>query len=278
MPLSRTSTPHFLIVGAMKAGTTTLYRDLSLHPDIYMPPEKEPETLARLGSDAARIGRDYASLFRFAPAGAIRGEASTAYTKRPKHEGVADIAKQVCGPELRIVYLRRDPLKRIISHYKHAFGSGETKLSFEEAVQSDPLYVAISRYDWQIQPWIDAFGSEAVLQLSFEDYVKDRQGVARQVCSHIGVDPDRLPPVDDDAAFNASDNKPVARSRLTQALVASRLYQRVAKPLIPAALRDRARSTLPKAPPVEVTLSEADREKLLAEVTGSGAGHSACGT
>ena len=251
----------------MKAGTTTLYRDLSLHPDIYMPPEKEPETLVKLGGDAARIIRDYASLFRFAPVGAIRGEASTAYTKRPKHEGVADMARQVCGPELRIVYLRRDPLKRIISHYKHAFGSGETSLSFEDAVQSDPLYVAISRYDWQIQPWLDAFGSEGVLQLSFEDYVKDRQGVARQVCAHIGINPDRLPPVNDNAAFNASDNKPVARSRLTQALVASRFYQRIAKPLIPASLRDRARNTLPKAPPVEVILSAESRSALMSRIT-----------
>lgn len=257
MPLSRTATtPDFLIVGAMKAGTTTLYRDLCLHPDIYMPPEKEPETLVKLGSSAERMTRDYASLFRFAPAGAVLGEASTAYTKRPMYEGVAERAKQVCGPDLRIVYLRRDPVKRIISHYKHAFGSGETNLSFEEAVKADPLYVAISRYDWQIQPWLDTFGPAAVLQIAFEDYVKDRHGIARLVCGHIGADLERLPPVDEEAAFNVSDNKPIAHSRLTQAVVASRLYQRVAKPLIPASLRDHARSTLlPKAPPVEVRLS-----------------------
>ena len=42
--------PHFLIVGAMKAGTTTLYRDLVLHPDIFMPTVKEPEILIKHGT------------------------------------------------------------------------------------------------------------------------------------------------------------------------------------------------------------------------------------
>lgn len=247
--------PDFLIVGAMKAGTTTLYRDLCLHPDIHMPAEKEPETLVRFGDDMDAARRDYASLLRFAKPGAIRGEASTAYTKRPRNEGVAERARVLLGPELKLVYLRRDPIKRIISHYKHDIGLGYTRQSFEAAVTHDPLYLAISRYDWQIAPWIAAFGEPAVLQLDFETYVRDRQEVARRVCAHIGVDPHRLPPVNDNAAFNASDHKPVARSSLTRALVASRLYQRVAKPFIPTALRDRARQALPKAEPVEVTVT-----------------------
>lgn len=257
MAPSRTApTPDFLIVGAMKAGTTTLYRDLCLHPEIYMPAEKEPETLVRLGGDLARIADDYRSLFRFAPPNAVKGEASTAYTKRPMHEGVAQRALQICGPDLRIVYLRRDPVKRIVSHYKHAVGLGETDLPFEEAVEQDPLYVDISRYDWQIEPWLEAFGETAVLQLQFEDYIRDRRSVARKVCAHLGADPERLPPVDEDAAFNASDDKPVARSGLGRAIVASRFYQRIAKPFVPASLRDRARDALlPKARPSEVNLT-----------------------
>ncbi|WP_396593044.1 sulfotransferase family protein [Brevundimonas sp. R86498] len=258
----RVPLPDFLIVGAMKAGTTTLYRDLSLHPDIHMPAEKEPETLVGFDGDLARIRRDYASLFRFAPAGSVRGEASTAYTKRPLYEGVAARAREVCGPALRIIYLRRDPVKRIVSHYKHAVGLGQTDLPFDAAVRTDPLYVSISRYDWQISPWIEAFGEDAVLQLEFETYVRDRQGVTKRACAHLGVDPERLPSVDADAAFNASDYKPVARAGLARAIVESRLYQRLAKPLLPEALRERARQTLPKAEPVEVVVTDETRRLL----------------
>ena len=90
--------PDFLIVGAMKAGTTTLYRDLSGHPGIYLPEEKEPETLVRFGNDEAAILRDYKSLLGRSPKGALTGEASTVYTKRPLHEGVAERAWRICGP------------------------------------------------------------------------------------------------------------------------------------------------------------------------------------
>lgn len=81
--------PDFLIIGAMKAGTTTLYRDLVDHPNIFLPEQKEPNTLVMYGSDMRRIIDDYASLFARSPQDAICGEASTAYTKRPDNEGVA---------------------------------------------------------------------------------------------------------------------------------------------------------------------------------------------
>ena len=55
--------PDFLIVGAMKAGTTTLHQDLRSHPGIFLPVLKEPETLARL-DDMGDIGREYDVLFR----------------------------------------------------------------------------------------------------------------------------------------------------------------------------------------------------------------------
>ena len=51
--------PDFLIIGAMKAGTTTLYRDLELHPQIFLPQEKEPETLVSLGDDLLAMAADY---------------------------------------------------------------------------------------------------------------------------------------------------------------------------------------------------------------------------
>lgn len=265
MPPRSSHLPDFLIVGAMKAGTTTLYRDLAPHPEIFLPAEKEPETLVRFGDHVDAVRRDYRSLFAPAPKGAIKGEASTAYTKRPTFDGAAAMAKHLCGPDLKIIYLRRDPVKRIVSHYKHAVVEGATDLPFQAAIEADPLYIAISRYDWQIAPWIEAFGEAAVLQLEFETYVHDRQGVAGQVCTFIGADPAKLPAIAPDIAFNASDHKAVARSGLARNLLESRLYQRILKPLISPNLRDRARALLPKAGVVDVTLSPGAESKLRTE-------------
>ena len=108
--------PDFLIVGAMKSGTTTLYRDLILHPDVFMPEDKEPETLAN-SSDPDQIRREYRTLFPRLAEGLVKGEASTAYTKRPDFEGVAERAREVLGPGLKVVYMRRDPVERLVVVY-----------------------------------------------------------------------------------------------------------------------------------------------------------------
>ena len=255
--------PDFLIIGAMKAGTTTLFRDLSGHPGLFLPEEKEPETLVRFGDRDDQIRADFASLFARADAAHLCGEASTAYTKRPDNEGVAARALRICGPNLRLIHLTRNPVGRAVSHYKHDVGQKYQDKPFDEAVRRDHRYVDYSRYAWQLAPWVEAFGEDALLRLSFEDYVRDRHGTAQRVCAFLGLDPALLPPLEEDKAFNASDGKPVATNAVTRALVGSRFYQRRLKNLVPQNLRHRAyHLLLPKAPKLVVTIDDATRNFL----------------
>ncbi|WP_379547107.1 sulfotransferase [Qipengyuania sp. DSG2-2] len=256
--------PQFLIIGAMKAGTTTLYRDLELHPQVFLPQEKEPETLVSMGDDHEAILRDYASLFRGAREGQIRGEASTAYTKRPTFEGAADRAKALCGPDLKLIYLMREPVGRMVSQYRHEFGLHETDLSMDTAFAQDSRYADYSRYDYQLEPWQAAFPACQILLLSFEEYVQDRAATLLVVCQFLGIDPALLPQPEEDKAFNASEGKPVARGLIGR-FVTSRLYQRGIKQAVPRALRERAmQALLPKArsasgkldPQMRATLAE----------------------
>ena len=80
--------PDFLIIGAMKAGTTTLYRDLMTNPAIFFPSEKEKSHLLRdeVLTEAGR--RDYEKLFRRARPGQVLGIAPTRYTNLPDCPGV----------------------------------------------------------------------------------------------------------------------------------------------------------------------------------------------
>ena len=232
-----TPKPDFLIIGAMKAGTTTLYRDLEHHPQLFLPPEKEPDTLVRFGDDMAAIEADYASLFGGALGGQLRGEASTSYTKRPDHEGVAERAFRLCGEGLKLIFLARDPVNRAVSHYRHDFGLGYVEEPLSEALRAYPHYAAYSAYEWQLASWRERFGPDRLLLLDFEDYVENRSATLERVCSFLEIDPARLADPKEDRAFNSSEGKPVAKG-LVLTFVTSRFYQRRLKPLVPWGLRD----------------------------------------
>ena len=256
--------PEFLIIGAMKAGTTTLYRDLEQHPQIFLPQEKEPETLVRFGDDSAAMTDDYRSLFRGAKNGQLKGEASTAYTKRPTHEGAAERAFRLCGPDLKLIYLMREPVARMVSHYRHEFGLHETDLGMDEAFDRESRYYDYGRYAFQLEPWQARFGASSFLFMRFEEYVADRRKALEHVCAFLGIDPALLPEPEEGKAFNKSDRKPVALG-LTGRFVRSGMYQRGIKRAVPRAVREKAMSVLlPKARNADGQLSDAKRSQLAA--------------
>ncbi len=238
--------PDFLIIGAMKAGTTTLYRDLEVQPGFFMPAIKEPAVLVRAASDDDARAR-YAHLFRDSPPGRRRGEASTHYTQRPRFEGVAARARSLLGPDLRLVYLVRHPVERTVSHHYHLYSQGDAPARLEDALRSDPTLVAYSRYAMQLEPWLECFGRDAILVIRFEDYVADRSRVIRTVADHVGAvfEPGAgLTP----EGHNRSEGKAVA-PRAWRRLSRTWLYQRWLRPAIPDRLRRAVVGRLlPKAP------------------------------
>jgi hypothetical protein len=260
--------PAFLIIGAMKAGTTTLYRDMSAHPDVFLPQDKEPDVLVK-HDRLADMRREYASLFRSAAKGQMTGEASTAYTKRPTHEGVAGKALALCGPDLKLIYIRRDPVKRIVSQYQHERQHGFISLPFDQALRAIPRLVDYSRYDWQVAPWIAAFGAGNVLQLDLEHYSRDRLDTLDRVCTFLGLDASRMRRIDKQAAYNRGDEQKKIENPVLRAIILSRFYQRGLKNLVPRGLRDRGRKVLLRPPRIEaVHATDEDRayiSKMLAE-------------
>jgi sulfotransferase family protein len=241
-------TPDFLIIGGMKCGSTTLYRDLLTNPRVFFPIDKEPESLCHdevLGDEGRA---KYAAMFESAGADQLCAEASTAYTKRPDFEGVAERAKAVCSPDLKVIYLVRDPIKRIMSHHYHEYARGNMPESVDEAVRSFPALVNYSMYAMQVEPWIEALGAQRVRIIRFEDYVSDRAGWSSRLCEFLGIEamPDLI---EADKVFNKSEGNPVMRGPWR--LVAHNpAYRRFIRPLMPVGFKDRLRGkVLPKAPP-----------------------------
>ncbi|MGH8643706.1 MAG: sulfotransferase family protein [Gammaproteobacteria bacterium] len=184
--------PNFLLIGAMKAGTTSLYHYLRAHPQIYMSPVKEPEFFAEESN--WRRGLDWYRK-QFASAGpdtVAIGEASTVYTKYPRYRGVPQRIVALI-PQARLIYVIRDPIERIRSHYQHKVAQGSERAPLEKAVFENPIYVDCSRYALQIEQYLEYFPLEQLLVITLEDLRDARLATIRSVYQHLGVDVDFVP-------------------------------------------------------------------------------------
>lgn len=240
--------PNFIIIGAMKAGSTTLFRDLCTNPDIFMPDRKEPNAFCDDRVLTSRGRREYEALFRPARPGQVAGEASTSYTKLPDIPGVAERVRRVLGGGVRLVYLVREPVARAISHHRHAINFRDVPRSIDEAVRSHPMLIQYGLYAMQARPWLDTFGAEAVRIVPFEEYVRDRRAGVERISRFLGVTP-RPELVEVERVFNAADEKPVSRGPF--GLVRRQgIYQKFIRPLLSNEAREALRvRLLPKAPP-----------------------------
>jgi hypothetical protein len=243
--MGQTLLPHFLIIGAMKSGTTTLYHDLLTHPRVFMPEVKEPDNLA---SDEVLTEPGlaaYRALFRDARPEQLCAEASTAYTKQPWITGVPERALRVLGPNVKLIYIMRDPVSRALSQYRHMLCNAAVPEDIDFAFRRQKNLVEFSRYAMQLEPWIATFGRDALKAVCFERYVADRPAGVSEVLSFLGVDPSAHN-VRTDVVYHASDRRPVLCGRWKR-VVQHGLYQRLVRRLLSEAARKRwKRRLLPR--------------------------------
>jgi hypothetical protein len=199
--------PNFLIIGAMKAGTTSLYHYLRPHPEVFMPAIKELDFFAEGGNWRRGFGW-YAKQFEEAdPQATAVGEASTVYTKYPHYQGIAErIAANL--PDVRLIYVVRHPIQRIRSHYQHRVAVGAEKDPIEMAVLKNPIYLDYSRYALQIEQYVPHVPTERILVITSESLRDDRSATIRRVYSFLGVTPDFVPPTLD-REFYRTEGRPI---------------------------------------------------------------------
>jgi len=218
---------NFFIVGAAKAGTTSLYAYLEQHPDVYMSPIKEPnffsddikheaireEVKARLkllnvdeyikGKMDKSMHRafikspdQYHALFRFAKNEKAIGEASASYLFS------STAAKNIYSysPEAKIIIILRNPIQRAYSHYLMDLRMAVTDLSFEDALieeQKHPvrnwgatsLYHELGLYYEQVKRYLEIFPEEQVLILLNEELRDQPADVLQRIYQFLEVYP-----------------------------------------------------------------------------------------
>lgn len=205
--------PNFLILGAAKAGTTSVFHYLNQHPEIYMSPVKEPRFFAPefyqtychglLRSNARKTNftlAEYQSLFAGVSDEVAIGEASTEYlyfSETPKR------IKQTI-PNAKLIAILRNPIERAYSAFSYQVRDGCETLSFERALQNEAKrienkwrpgwhYKECGFYYTQLKRYFDVFESEQIRVYLYENLKIDPLSFVRDIYRFLEVDPSFVP-------------------------------------------------------------------------------------
>lgn len=182
--------PTLIVIGAQKCATTSLHFYLDLHPQISMSRKKELNFFVQERNWGRGI-EWYAS--HFTRPGHVRGESSPLYTTHPFYLGVPERIRATV-PEARLIYLVRDPVERMISHYVHAYAAGRETRPVEQAfarptVEGPLAYRERSRYHLQLEQYWRHFPKPRVLVLTQEQLSCERRQTMQRIFRFLGVDP-----------------------------------------------------------------------------------------
>ena len=212
--------PSFIIIGAQRCGTTSLYDYLSNHPQILPSPVKE---LFYFDDYYKRPLNWYRSFFptkkecekleEKLKLPVITGEASPSYFFNPY---TPKRIKETL-PDVKLLLVLRNPVERAYSHYNHIKRLGREELSFEEALKKeeerikedceklkvdenyaapkrrDYSYVARGFYAAQLKVWLQYFSREQILVVQSEEFYEKTEEVYGKIVSFLGLKPYTLP-------------------------------------------------------------------------------------
>lgn len=220
-----TRKPDFIIIGAAKAGTTSLHHHLSRHPSIFMSTPKEPSFFA-FDERYARGADWYLSLFENAGEKQLCGEASTNYTNWPLYSHTVERMHELL-PDAKFIYIMRHPVDRAYSHYLQLIDNVRAEDSsykftdtFEQHIEKDDSVLQSSNYMLQINKFLEYYPRENFLFLFFEDFIQNQELTLQQIFRFLNLD------VHIDMGAHKKDNENRAkdkeawliRSQLTQPL------------------------------------------------------------
>jgi hypothetical protein len=239
------------VIGAAKAGTTSLHRYLGAHPEVYMSEMKELNFfVAEQDGAVAESGRVTGPLTRagnwsrgswwyerqFTSAGdsGAIGEASPRYTLHPFLPGVPQRMAELV-PEVKLVYIVRDPIARMVSHCMHRMHSSKESRPLERALIENSVYLDGSRYAFQIEQYMPRFSRSQLLVVVSERLRADRDRTLATIFDFIGVDPTWRDPVLA-SEHNVSAPRRAAPRPVTRAAISTPWWNRLA-PRVPDAAK-----------------------------------------
>ncbi|MHA7646495.1 sulfotransferase family protein [Nitrosopumilus sp. S4] len=200
--------PNFFIVGASKAGTTSLYLYLEKTKGIFMSPVKEPLFFAPSLNKYKRFAsitneKEYLNLFKGVKNERVIGEASTGYLT---DQDSPELIHQKI-PNAKIIIILRNPIHRAYSYYLHNVRNGSETISFREAVNCEQKkiektnthrhYIGGSMYYIAVKKYLELFGKDNVMIIVFEEFIEDTYNSVIKVIKFLGIDSKPPKEIDD---------------------------------------------------------------------------------
>jgi hypothetical protein len=249
--------PNFIIVGAMKCGTSTLRDLLTARHDVFLPRGE-----VHFFSDEEKYARGmqwYASLFATANGAVAIGEKTPTYSFNP--ECADRIHRHL--PAVKLVWLFRNPVSRTYSHYWHSVKNGSERLSFRAAIETEEQrvlkdrwrgYQLRSMYYQQVENYLRLFPKEQMHFLLLEHLLAEPLQETNALLRFLGVDPLQAAP-----ALPRSNQTFIPHSRTTQWAI-RRVFQQRTPPYQLLSRLNRRRH--PGYPSIDVEMRAQLRERF----------------
>jgi hypothetical protein len=220
--------PNFLIIGAPKCGTTSLYEYLAQHPEVYMSPVKEPcyflyaeagierdeverqrvererKRHCHLAGDLVTLPTEYRALFAGVTQEKAVGEASTSYIIYPN--AAARIHHAI--PHAKLIAVLRHPVERAFSAYRQLHRTGQTPYpNFEQAISAEDMtaplpeaweptrFLRVGLYAQRLKPFFALFPREQIKILLYDDLKRDPLGLVKECYRFLEIDESFVPDV-----------------------------------------------------------------------------------
>lgn len=236
--------PNFLICGARKSGTTSIWASLKTHSKVYMPNLKEPSffTSSNIQGSSFHKGIEwYKTLFQEVTTETAIGEASTSYLHDIDSPKL--IFNTLNNPKLIVIL--RNPIDRSYSDYWEYVKNGTINTSFDHFFKSKNKHyhtiINAGKYATQLKRYYDLFNKKSILVLKFEELSKSPSSIYNKIFSHLNIKAEELP-------INQKHNPAaIPRSKfIDKYIVRNEKVLDLGKKIIPQKLHDQARGLLNK--------------------------------
>lgn len=280
--------PNFIIIGAAKSGTTSLYNYIKQHPSVYVSPvgktnffvsnfvegrvnpkdlDFTPEQVSKLNFPIT-TREAYQGLFSNVPPDKTAiGEISPMYL----NSFVAAQNLKSSNPNVKLIALLRNPVDRAYSGYQMQLRQTTEKRDFASNLNPDEIYIRGGFYYGQLKRFFDVFARHQIKILLFEDFQQNPLQIMQEIFGFIGVDDSFVPNLE--TKFNQGGvpkNKGLYSLIFNSPLTA--IAKKSIKPLLPQKMRIKLESLLksnllskpePMTPEIRQTLQEMYREDIL---------------
>lgn len=275
--------PDFIIIGAPKGGTTSLYHYLRQHPQIFMGILKDSHFFLHDGASPVMGGpfdrqrqremikswADYRKQFRAPDSVRVKGEIGVRYLDSP--QACTRIRQRL--PDVKLIAILRHPIDQAYSHYcMHRHRNSEPSTTFEQALADEPrrlregwfrsIHQHLGYYHRHLLPYFENFDRKQTKIYLFDDLESDPTGMMRDLFGFLGVDPD----FGADLSTHYNQAGELANPVLRRLWSASRGLRSRLTPLVPVRMRGhlvRFIANRPVMPHARQPLAEATRLALL---------------